>query len=196
MAYSAVPLVATADLWTAANHNTYLKDNMTAIWVGTAAGDDDYYTGATSKIKRVIGTAGQISRVNAAATAKEWYSQESAIEFIIGNGEDVITTGVKAAIEIPCKCKIVSARIVENLGTSGSIVIDLWMDTYANVVPTDVVSITAAAPPTVTTAIKSEDTTLTDWTVDLVKGNWLVANVDSVTSMKLVTLSLVVERTA
>ena len=28
MAYSAVPLVATGDLWTAANHNTYLRDNM------------------------------------------------------------------------------------------------------------------------------------------------------------------------
>jgi len=28
MAYSAVPSVSTGDLWTAANHNTYLRDNL------------------------------------------------------------------------------------------------------------------------------------------------------------------------
>lgn len=32
MAYTAVPTVTTGELWTAANHNTYIKDNMTAIF--------------------------------------------------------------------------------------------------------------------------------------------------------------------
>jgi len=72
MAYSVVPLVATGDLWTAANHNTYLRDNMSAIWVGTTAGDTDYYTGAANKSRLALGTAGQIKRVNAAATAPMW----------------------------------------------------------------------------------------------------------------------------
>lgn len=31
MTFSPVPTVATGDLWTAANHNTYLKDNMAAL---------------------------------------------------------------------------------------------------------------------------------------------------------------------
>lgn len=91
MAYSAVPLVATGDLWTAANQNTYLRDNMAAIWVGTTAGDVDYYTGAAAKSRLAIGaaggvmmsngvapswlgigTAGQALLTNAGATAPEW----------------------------------------------------------------------------------------------------------------------------
>jgi len=73
MAYSAVPLVATGDLWTAANQNTYLRDNMAAIWVGTTAGDVDYYTGAAAKSRLAIGTAGFAQRVDGAGTAPEWF---------------------------------------------------------------------------------------------------------------------------
>ena len=72
MAYSAVILVATGDLWTAANNNVYLKDNMAAAWVGTAAGDTDYYTAATTKTRLAIGTAGELQRMNAAETVHEW----------------------------------------------------------------------------------------------------------------------------
>lgn len=74
MAYSSVPLVATADLWTAANHNTYLKDNMTAMWVGTTAGDLGYYTSAVAKSRLAIGAARTGLRVNSAGTAPEWGS--------------------------------------------------------------------------------------------------------------------------
>lgn len=44
MAYSLVPLVTTGDLWTAANHNTYVRDNfaVTAPGVVTDAGDMVY----------------------------------------------------------------------------------------------------------------------------------------------------------
>jgi len=66
MAYSVVPLVAVGDLWTAANQNTYLKDNMAAVWVGTTAGDVDYYTGAANKA-RVAASNGGIFISGAAA---------------------------------------------------------------------------------------------------------------------------------
>lgn len=39
---------------------------------GTTAGDIDYYTSATAKARRAIGTAGQVLTVNAGATAPEW----------------------------------------------------------------------------------------------------------------------------
>ena len=39
MSYSVLPTVATGDLWTAANHNTYIKDNLAALWPYSAAGD-------------------------------------------------------------------------------------------------------------------------------------------------------------
>ena len=66
MAYSVVPLVAVGDLWTAANQNTYLKDNMAAIWVGAAAGDMDYYAGAANK-SRLAAVNGGILQSGAAA---------------------------------------------------------------------------------------------------------------------------------
>jgi len=43
-------------------------------------------------------------------------------------------------------------------------------------------SITAAAPPTITTAVKSEDDTLTDWTVAITADDILAFNVDSITN--------------
>lgn len=73
MAYNITPNVATGDLWTAANQNTYLKGNMAAIWVGVAAGDTDYYTSGVAKARLVIGAAGQLQKVNAGATAPEWF---------------------------------------------------------------------------------------------------------------------------
>lgn len=70
MAKSTVPLVATSDSWTASQHNTYIRDNIEAIWVGTTAGDTDYYTSATAKSRLAIGTAYQIKR--STGTAPAW----------------------------------------------------------------------------------------------------------------------------
>lgn len=69
MAKSTVPLVATSDSWTASQHNTYLRDNIEAIWVGTTAGDTDYYTAATTKSRLAIGTANQIMQSTGSAPA-------------------------------------------------------------------------------------------------------------------------------
>lgn len=69
MAKSTVPLVATSDSWTASQHNTYIRDNIEAIWVGTTAGDTDYYTSATAKSRLAIGTAYQINRSTGSAPA-------------------------------------------------------------------------------------------------------------------------------
>jgi len=52
--------------------NQQIRDNGNAIWVGTTAGDMDYYTGATGKARLPIGTAGQVLTVNPGATAPLW----------------------------------------------------------------------------------------------------------------------------
>lgn len=67
MAYNAVPTVATSDSWTASQHNTYIKDNFAAVWVGTTAGDLDYYTSATAKARLAIGAAGRVLVSNGSA---------------------------------------------------------------------------------------------------------------------------------
>lgn len=73
MARSAIPLYVTNQLVTAAHSNTYWRDNEAAHWVGTTAGDVDYYTAATTKSRLAIGTAGFLQRVNGGATAPEWF---------------------------------------------------------------------------------------------------------------------------
>lgn len=85
MAKSDVPLVATGDWIDAAWLNQYLRDNVAAIWVGTTAGDMDYYTSASVKARLGIGTAGQILMSTGAAPS--WQSGERYTE--IGINADV-----------------------------------------------------------------------------------------------------------
>jgi len=98
----------------------------------------------------------------------------------IDGGGSAITTGVKGYIEIPYNMTIDRATVL--LDQSGSIVVDIWKDTYANYPPTDADSITSSTPPTVTTATKSEDTTLTSWTTSVTAGDIIGFSVDSVTT--------------
>ena len=48
MAYTTHPTVVTGQVWSAANQNSYVKDNLAALWVFTAAGDMMYATAATT----------------------------------------------------------------------------------------------------------------------------------------------------
>ncbi len=61
MGYNAVPTVATGDVWSAANHNTYIRDNFAAGVpdIFTAAGDLVYATAANAAAPLAIGTVGQ-----------------------------------------------------------------------------------------------------------------------------------------
>lgn len=125
-------------------------------------------------------------------------SQVAGFEFIIDGAGATITTGVKGYWEVPFACTITANRLFAD--QSGSIVVNIWKTTYANfdagaTHPVVGDKITASAPPTISTATKSQDTTLTGWTVSLAAGDILALNVDSVTSIQRATLSLRVTRT-
>ena len=118
----------------------------------------------------------------------------ACITYLIDGGGSVISTGIAGALRIPFACVIKSV----SMGApkeSGSIVIDIWKSTHAGFPPTDANSITASAPPTISSAQKSEDTTLTGWTTTINAGDWLVFNVDSCSSITNVTIALEVEKT-
>jgi hypothetical protein len=120
------------------------------------------------------------------------------LTWVIGNGTDVITTGVKTPISVPIACTITKVRILsaDAATLSGAIVLDIWKDTYANFPPTNADSITAAAPPTITaSANKSEDSTLTGWTTSIAAGDVLIANVDSISTFTLIEMMLEVQPT-
>lgn len=116
----------------------------------------------------------------------------ASVQAVIDAGESEITTGVKHYLRIPYDCSIVRASLLAD--QAGDIVVDIWKDTYANYPPTDADSITASAPPTLASADKSEDATLTGWTLALAEGDVLALNVDSVSTVTRVTLELRVIR--
>ncbi len=110
----------------------------------------------------------------------------------IDNAASTIPTGVNGNLVIPFDCTISQWTLLAN--ESGSIVIDIWKDSYANYPPTDEDSITASAPPTITTATKGQSSTLTGWTTSLLAGDILRFNVDSITTIKAVDINLIVLR--
>jgi len=111
----------------------------------------------------------------------------------IDGGGAVITTGIKIDVEIPFNCTI--ERVTMLADVSGSIVVDIWKDTYANFPPVVGDSITASAKPTISSALKSQDSTLTGWTKTITAGDTLRFNVDSVTSVKRLMLSIKLKKT-
>lgn len=116
-----------------------------------------------------------------------------AITLSLDGAGSPISTGIKLDLIVPYACTINSATMVAD--QTGSIVIDVWKDTYANYPPTDADSITAAAPPTISSALKSQDTTLTAWDVDIAAGDILRFNVDSCATITRCSLVLKVTKT-
>lgn len=118
----------------------------------------------------------------------------TTLTFIVDGGGAAITTGIKGDLgPIDFACTINAVTMLAD--QSGSIVVDIWKDTLANFPPIDADSITASAPPTISTDDNSQDSTLTGWTTGISAGDILRFNVDSVTDIERVTISLKVTLT-
>lgn len=78
MAYSAVPTVSTGDLWTAANHNTYIRDNFIAGVpdIITTKGDLVVGTGADAATRMGVGSDGKVIEARSAVSqlGMQWHS--------------------------------------------------------------------------------------------------------------------------
>jgi len=119
--------------------------------------------------------------------------RQADISFVIDGGGSAITTGIKGDLQINFNCTIQANTVL--LDQSGSIVIDIWKDTYGNYPPVVGDSITASAKPTVTTATKNTDSTLTGWTTSITAGDTLRFNVDSITTATRALINLKVIKT-
>lgn len=110
---------------------------------------------------------------NASATA--------TIQYVIASGSTAsIGTGLAGYVTVPFPFTIVGARLLSNGPSVGSAVVDIWKDSYANYPPTVADTITASAKPTLASAVKYEDTTLTGWTTAGTAGDVIAYNVDSI----------------
>lgn len=130
-----------------------------------------------------------------AATILTALSSGSGINLIINEGGGSLTTGIKGVFVMPYAGEITQVTTLAD--QSGSVVIDLWKDTYANYPPTDADSIigVGGTPPTLSSAIKSQDSTLTSWTKTFSAGDIFMVNVDSATTVTWITLELRIRRT-
>lgn len=115
------------------------------------------------------------------------------IYLVLDGGGQAITTGIKADVRVPYSGTITGWELVAD--TSGSIVIDVWKDSYANFPPTVADTITGTEKPTLSSATKNTDTALSSWTTSLTAGDILRFNVDSASTVSRVSLAIMVDAT-
>jgi hypothetical protein len=125
-----------------------------------------------------------------AVTKKQ--SKVITLTFLIDGGGSAITTGQKGHLEIPFACTITGWTLLAD--QSGSIVIDVWKDTYANFPPTVADTIAGSEKPTLSSQQKNQDLTLTTWTTAVAAGDILAFNVDSVSTVTRAILSIRAEK--
>jgi hypothetical protein len=110
------------------------------------------------------------------------------LNFIIGNGASVPATGLKGYVRCHCSGTIQSVTLAADV--SGSCVVDVKKSTFANFPTT--ASICASAKPTLATAQKMEDVTLTGWTKTITAGDMLEFNLDSVATCQLIMIEILI----
>ena len=79
MAFTTYITVATGDPWSAANNNTYNRDNVNALWPYTTAGDLAYASNATN-LARLALTVGGI--LYGGASAPAWLAKPSVASLL------------------------------------------------------------------------------------------------------------------
>ena len=119
--------------------------------------------------------------------------ENGSIVVVFDGGDSVISTGTTHYVEVPLDCKIISVTMLAD--QSGDLVIDVWKDSYNNYPPTNEDSITASATPTLSSAIKYKDSTLSGWTTDISENDILAFSIEGTPdSITRCTICLKIER--
>lgn len=144
-------------------------------------GETVFYTTETGVVVRDITATGTITGFSGGGGGA------SSFNVLIGSGAEVINTGIKPTgqVKIPSAGTITGWEVksCDSTPTTGSIVIDIWKDTYTNYPPTIADTITASAKPTLTAGTKAQSSTLTGWTTAITAGDIFYFNVDSASSL-------------
>lgn len=181
---------------TALNNNRVMVSSAGTIIEAAAATNGQLLIGSTGAAPVVAAlTAGAgIAITNAAGAITIAANETIDLVIIIGDGTNAITTGVKGFLPVDFAFTIVQWTLVAD--ASGSIVIDVWKDTYANFPPTVADTIAGTEKPTLSSVQKNQDTSLTTWTTSVAAGDVLGFNVDSATTVKQVTLTIKCTKTS
>jgi hypothetical protein len=182
-----------SDARTPTSHSHAISDvtNLQTTLDGKAAASHSH--GNISNSGAIGSTSGLPIKTGSSGVLEAGSAMLGSLGLVIDGAGSAITTGVKGYLRVPYACTINSVEIVAD--QSGSIVVDVWRDTYPNFPPTVGDTIVASAKPTLSAAQKSQDTTLTGWTTSLSEGDYLAFNVDSSATVTRVALTIKVTRT-
>ena len=109
------------------------------------------------------------------------------INFVLDNGSNDITAGVKGSLGLDVSGRIESWTLVSE--NEGSIVIDIKRDKY-DTYPDSLTSIVGSEYPRLSTQKKNRDESLSTWTTDVVAGDILDFSVVSCTGIQKCSLFL------
>jgi hypothetical protein len=147
-------------------------------------------TGPTGPSGGPTGTTGPTGMTGATGPAV------SDITIVLDGGGSVLVAGLKGYYFVDFNCTITQATLLAD--QTGSAIVNIWSCTYANFNPgTHPVAadkITSATPPTIASAVKAQDATLSGWSTSIVAGTVLAFNIDSVTTCQRLTLALKIVR--
>jgi len=118
--------------------------------------------------------------------------QYSSVGITIDGGGSEIEIGEKGYISVPFSGVITDWTIVAD--QSGSIVVDVWKDTYANFPPTNGDSIAGTEKPTLSSQVKNQDLTLSTWTTAVSQGDVIAFEVESASVVTRVNLIIRIRR--
>ena len=82
MSFSSPFTAVTGATFTAAQWNTSGRDNLNAIWVGTTAGDMEYYTSASAKSRLALTVGGVLY---GGASAPTWLAKPASADSVLKN---------------------------------------------------------------------------------------------------------------
>lgn len=123
------------------------------------------------------GATGATGPQGAAGASGTNVGELTALNFVMDGGGAAIATGFKGAVRVHAAWTIVGVSLVGD--ASGGAVVDIWNDVLSNGMPTDADSITASAPPTISSGAYAEDLTLAGWSTSVLDGRLLGFNLDA-----------------
>jgi len=164
-------------------HTQALDDNFNGLTENSAIVSGDYllYYDVSVSAYRKVKLSDMLGPRSLQCTLD---SGDSSLTLSSGIWIDVI-------VDYPCTIAVGSMKGTPITGqSSGSAVVDVWKKALASGDPDDANSITASAPLTMSSAVYSQNSTLTGWTKTLAQNDVLRFNVDSCTNLRRLAISL------
>ncbi len=137
-------------------------------------------TDTTVEIAETLRANGTAIEIDDSGTVKKYPANKVIASFTITNGDNAIddtVTDPVACVRIPNNSIITGWYIYAD--QSGSIVLDVWKDTFANHPPTNADSIAGTEKPTLSSAVTASDTSLTSMTTDWNAGDVVCIEIES-----------------